>query len=339
MAIKVAVIYLGTQGGGSRQLLNLIKSTHKDDLSIIFYASSNNELLPLLDSSSNRRLRIISMPKNKLRLFFDVYTRRTILGRIKKDLLQNKIDRVYFSMPHPWDLSLSRILMRKNNIEVWRGIHDVRRHPGDIWPTGISIKRFVLNSNKVVCFSNYVRDQLIKYKKPVIQTQLFEVAREVKKTYAKGSILFIGRLKKYKGLTLLAETWPLIQYPNKNLTIAGKGHLPNQLKSMSCLQINKWLTNYEIDNLIRNSHLVVLPYTEASQSGVIAIAQSLSTPVVATPVGGLIDQIDNLQNGVVAKDLSPMALASAIDYALQANWEIVSDANPLTEFLKELQSD
>ncbi len=131
----------------------------------------------------------------------------------------------------------------------------------------------------------------------------------------------------------------MIQYPDKSLTIAGKGKLSNRFNKINFFLVNKWLTNHEIDTLIRNSHLVVLPYTEASQSGVLAIAQSLSTPVVATPVGGLIDQIDNLHNGVVAESLSPLALASAIDIALQANWEIVSDTNPLIQFLAELQSD
>jgi len=94
MAINVAVVYLGTQGGGTRQLLNLMKSTNRDDISISFYVSSNNEMLPSLDSYSNGRLRIISMPKNKIRLFFDIYSRRATIDRISKDLLQIKIGRV-----------------------------------------------------------------------------------------------------------------------------------------------------------------------------------------------------------------------------------------------------
>jgi glycosyltransferase involved in cell wall biosynthesis len=91
--------------------------------------------------------------------------------------------------------------------------------------------------------------------------------------------------------------------------------------------------------LIRSSKLVVLPYIEASQSGVIAIAHSLSTPVVVTPVGGLIDQISVGKNGLIARNIAPESLAEAIEEALMIDWKLEIPENPLPAFLVKLQAD
>ena len=82
-----------------------------------------------------------------------------------------------------------------------------------------------------------------------------------------------------------------------------------------------------------------MPYIEASQSGVIAIAHSLSTPVVVTPVGGLIDQISVGKNGLIARDTSPESLAESIDQALLMEWSLEDEENPLPVFLLKLQAD
>jgi glycosyltransferase involved in cell wall biosynthesis len=57
---------------------------------------------------------------------------------------------------------------------------------------------------------------------------------------------------------------------------------------------------------------VVLPYREASQSGIIAAAHGLGVPVVATPVGALPDQIRNGVDGIIARAVNAEALADAL---------------------------
>jgi glycosyltransferase involved in cell wall biosynthesis len=152
-------------------------------------------------------------------------------------------------------------------------------------------------------------------------------------------VLFVGRIKKYKGLDLLAKAWPLVLSPQKSLTVAGRGAIPHDLKKVGATLINEWLSNSEIEDLIRKSNLVVLPYVEASQSGIIAIAHSLSTPVVVTPVGGLADQVVEGMNGLVASDSTPESLAATIDAALSKVWDIETAVNPLPNFLSELESN
>jgi len=55
-----------------------------------------------------------------------------------------------------------------------------------------------------------------------------------------------------------------------------------------------------------------LPYGEASQSGVAASAYAAGRPVVATPVGGLVEQVVHGTTGLLAQDLSAEALADEV---------------------------
>ena len=335
----MAIIYWGSRGGGPRQLLNLIRSTEEDNQNIFFYVSSNNELLNELKTISGAELVINQIPSHKIRLIIDIRLRNRLVGNVLRDLKSKGITKVYFLLPHPWDMTLAKRIKRVGGIEIWRGIHDVRRHPGDFWPNGFTIRKLIKYSNTLVCYSTHIERRLLKYRKPLIKSHLFEVKREAKLIADGCSVLFIGRIKKYKGLDLLAKAWPLVANPKKSLTVAGDGKVPNELQKVGTMFIDKWLSNSEIERLVRGSNLIVLPYIEASQSGVIAIAHSLSTPVVVTPVGGLVDQVIEGKNGLIAAQVTPKALAMAIDAALTRNWALEIEENPLPNFLSKLQMD
>jgi glycosyltransferase involved in cell wall biosynthesis len=56
---------------------------------------------------------------------------------------------------------------------------------------------------------------------------------------------------------------------------------------------NHWVAEADIPGLIAQADALVLPYREASQSGVIPIAHAMGVPVVAMPAGGLSEQVAN----------------------------------------------
>jgi glycosyltransferase involved in cell wall biosynthesis len=339
MSRNVAIIYWGSRGGGPRQLLNLVNSVEENREGLFFYISSNNELLHEFKCAVPVNLVITKLPRNKICLLAAIPQKMRAVQNTLRDLKSKKITRIYFLLPHPWDLSLAKRIIGAGEIEVWRGIHDLKRHPGDIWPNAFTTKKLIKNSSTLVCFSDYIQEQLLKEGKPVVRGFLYEVFREPKLISPEGSVLFIGRIRKYKGLELLAKAWPLVVNPDKSLTVAGDGDIPLELEESGAKIVNRWLSNSEIEELIRSSRIVVLPYTEASQSGVVAIAHSLSTPVVITPVGGLIDQVTHGLNGLVSADTAPESLASAIDTALSMSWEFKSEPNPLPNFIAALQAN
>ena len=65
-------------------------------------------------------------------------------------------------------------------------------------------------------------------------------------------------------------------------------------------------------DLFRRASVVVLPYTEASQSGVLAFAYTFGKPVVVTDVGSLPEVVDEGETGLVVPPKDTQALAEAV---------------------------
>ena len=75
--------------------------------------------------------------------------------------------------------------------------------------------------------------------------------------------------------------------------------------------VNRWLGADEIAAALQRYDAVVLSYIEASQSGVAAAAYGSGMPVIATPVGGLSEQVQEGVTGVMAARVDARALAEA----------------------------
>ena len=75
---------------------------------------------------------------------------------------------------------------------------------------------------------------------------------------------------------------------------------------------NRFVSAADRDELFRQASVVVLPYVEATQSGVIPVAYAYSKPVVATDVGALREAVEDGNTGLLVPPADPAALAVAI---------------------------
>ena len=75
---------------------------------------------------------------------------------------------------------------------------------------------------------------------------------------------------------------------------------------------NEYIPDERRSQLFRQASVVVLPYVEASQSGVIPLAYSFMKPVVATTVGGLPEMVEDGRTGYLVPPRDERALADAI---------------------------
>jgi glycosyltransferase involved in cell wall biosynthesis len=131
-------------------------------------------------------------------------------------------------------------------------------------------------------------------------------------------ILFFGGIRKFKGLEYLIKAEPLIteQVPNAKLIIAGKGDFRKYEKMIAhkdkFLIYNYYISDEEAGKLFQQCSLVVLPYIEASYSGVIYPAYGFKKPVIVTDVGGLPETVDDGVTGFIVPPKNPEALAEAI---------------------------
>jgi glycosyltransferase involved in cell wall biosynthesis len=139
-------------------------------------------------------------------------------------------------------------------------------------------------------------------------------------------ILFFGRIWKYKGLEYLIRAEPLItaKVPRVKIVISGLGEDFEQYRRMMVhperfIVHNEYVSDEKRAELFRSASVVVLPYIEASQSGVIPIAYRFGKPVVATTVGGLPDMVDHGRTGYLVPPHDAQALAEAIIPILQSD--------------------
>jgi glycosyltransferase involved in cell wall biosynthesis len=104
--------------------------------------------------------------------------------------------------------------------------------------------------------------------------------------------------------------------PDVRLVIAGEPHfaLPPSFHPILTDQrvrlIDRYVPDSEIGTLFARASAVVLPYRQASQSGVGAQAQRFGRPIVATDVGGLPELVGSAGRIVPPED--PDALATAL---------------------------
>jgi glycosyltransferase involved in cell wall biosynthesis len=135
-------------------------------------------------------------------------------------------------------------------------------------------------------------------------------------------LLFFGRITAYKGLEVLLQAYQqLIKTHNAQLMVVGEGNL-NPYRSLldgvpQVQLINKWLSEEEIAAIFNQANIVVLPYTAASQSGVLPIAASFGLPVIATRVGGIPEQIEHETTGLLVEPGSVTELVAAIQRLIE----------------------
>lgn len=126
---------------------------------------------------------------------------------------------------------------------------------------------------------------------------------------------FFGRILPYKGLDLLLKATALLRARGLDVVteVHGDGTVPPGLAGASDHVAWRlgWVSEERTNEVVAGFDLLVLPYREASQSGVLSIALAEGVPVVATPVGGLAEQVRATGCGVVADGVSAVAVADA----------------------------
>ena len=240
-----------------------------------------------------------------------------------------KLDLVIRPMMHKWDNMVSTAFPK---VKILTYCHDPLPHSGTFainnWIHSLWIKKsdyvvvltksfvpivqqeYGIPENRIFCSSH---GKLGAYK----EQQAIECSDE-KLKYAndKVNFMFFGRIEKYKGLGYLLDAYKKVRetYEKCTLTIIGSGDFSeyeDKAKELPDVTvINKYIADEEVGWCFTGKNLVtVLPYTDATQSGVIPIALEYGVPILATNTGGLMEQLYEGEIGVFCepKDSSDLA--------------------------------
>lgn len=134
-----------------------------------------------------------------------------------------------------------------------------------------------------------------------------------------GTLLFFGRIEAYKGLRYLIEAVRSLKKDgiNVKVIIAGTGsdlarHRQEVVTESSFELLDRYIDKEEIADLFARADIAVMPYTDATQSGVAAMALNYRCPVIATDVGSITEMVHDGGNGVLVPPRNSKALADAI---------------------------
>ena len=145
-------------------------------------------------------------------------------------------------------------------------------------------------------------------------------------------ILFFGRFKRYKGLEFLLKAFKQAEprIPGYRLVIRGQGDpidVPSIIKSMPNVDLeNRFVPHNELPELFAGARFVVLPYLDATQSGVAAMAFAFGRTCITSAVGAIPEIVKNGENGLLVPpgnvdELADKIIQLATDHQLRKTLE------------------
>jgi glycosyltransferase involved in cell wall biosynthesis len=223
------------------------------------------------------------------------------------------------------------LLLKNRNIVL--NVHDPVAHSGE-QNSGYMIMRKILFSKiaAFATFSEYSRllfEKVFHPKVPVADLRLVpyycykalgtKKILEITKRPNEKVFLFFGRISPYKGIDELLNAFSKVvqNFPKIKLVIAGKGNysylVPEVLaNSSSLITINRFIADSEIKSLFEQADVLVCPYRDATQSGVLMTAAAFQIPVIVSNVGALSEYIKDGGKGYVYNLKDEMGLENCL---------------------------
>lgn len=231
-------------------------------------------------------------------------------------------DIIHIQSCHPW---MCLFLPFLQNYKIVTTVHDVNPHAGSRkFEQDLARDIHIKYSNALIVHGDDARTSLEKkapgkriFVIPHGDYSFFTQMMISDRKEEPGSILFFGRIADYKGLPYLiqAETKIAESVPNLKIIIAGAGTFKEQeyvLQSPHFELNNKYINDNEVSEYFQRASVIVLPYIEGTQTGIIPIAYAFKKPVVVTQVGSIHEVVENGKTGFIVPPKDPDALAEAI---------------------------
>ncbi|WP_046007012.1 glycosyltransferase family 4 protein [Pseudoalteromonas rubra] len=319
---KHAVLFLNRKGGGSHFTYELVKEIEKnrlEQLGMVIIPKTNIQK-HLYDKLSTD---VTYLPHydSLLSYVFFVLLKLPFIGLwLVYQLKKNSIDVLTCTMPSAY-FPLTAWLLKLVGIEYRLIVHDVHQHVGEESKIQKFLYKLDMNfADSFFVLTQHAKEQLSKLtKKPikVLKHGYLTFGRE----FAAGEVkpekqinaVYIGRIKEYKGVHYFLEANQKFAHDDRiKFTCAGSGDLSflGDLNKYSNTEIiNDWLSDEDIVDLVMSSSIIVLPYIDASQSGVIPLAVFHGKPVIVTDAGGLAEQV----NGDFAITVSPRSVSQLVE--------------------------
>jgi glycosyltransferase involved in cell wall biosynthesis len=177
-------------------------------------------------------------------------------------------------------------------------VHDPVPHPGHLVPNRVERgvhRRLVSGSDAVVVHGQSLIDELPPW---VARSRVHVIPHGMAVRPAplsrpdRATVLLFGRMEPYKGLDVLLDAmrrvWDV--RPDVRLLVAGAGSETSKVPADPRIELrDSYIPVEELDAVFGEATLVVLPYTQASQSGVAEHSLGRGVPTIVSEIGALGD--------------------------------------------------
>ncbi len=345
--MRVTLINLWDKGGMIHyfsQLTNALAKTEEVTVIIPDSASSNyfnkNINIKRIKVPTEASLKeLVSFPSKLIRIPFFLKTVR-----------DTNPDVIHITSGHPWSFMAMPFLKK---YKIFVTLHDPEPHVGEKHLRKIlSIRMSLKYATKIFVHGKQLRNLLTnKISKNKIEIiphgdYSFFTKWEDNSVHEERSVLFFGRILDYKGIQYLIQAEPLIakEIEDIKIIIAGKGNLRKYeklIKNKNNFEIiNEFIPDEKVARLFQRCAVVVLPYIDGTQSGIIPIAYSFKKPVIATNVGSIPEVVENGRTGYIIEPRNSKILAESITKLLKDdNLRKQMGDNAYTKMKEELSWD
>jgi glycosyltransferase involved in cell wall biosynthesis len=318
--VRIGLISLGRRGSGGLFSIELARGLLiKEDLFVLISVDAEN--YEQWCTSGIHRLETTTY-RNHFEAAISLLSPLR-LRRIANRIREEQPDVLLFPIYHGWSPFLQYNL---RDIPAVVTVHDPEPHPGDIeW----ILENFsIRQADRCVLLSQSLKQSLIQRGVPAERIDVIPHGplfyqsrssqnRNLKLDKGKPVILFFGRITSYKGIDVLINSFKELKSTHHaQLLIVGEGDMTPYnplLKDLPEVEvINRWIPEDEVGEWFERATIVVLPYTKATQSGVVTIAATYQLPVVATQSGGLPEQIQHGKTGLLVEPGSSDELVQAL---------------------------
>lgn len=235
-----------------------------------------------------------------------------------------KFDFVLITNPAKIDIWVSKYIQYQENIMI---LHDAIPHSSTDKGLNDYVHNVVSKADNILVMSKLFIDTVHrKYNKNInnilymrhglMKYPVYNGDHDVKYCNSKINFLYFGRIDGYKGLHILAAAYDLLsrKYQDITLTVAGGGDFTEYEEEYRKLErvevLNKYILDSEIAEIFsRPNTVLVLPYLDATQSGVIGTGFNYLTPIIASDTGGIREQ---LFDGAVGRLVHPGDISSLV---------------------------
>lgn len=328
--MKITLLYLGKLGGGCvysyEMLRHLLISGCNIQAILSSYIENKKDFLKLAEKYENLELIFVDTYYN--RRDFIIQSLNILRYRqIAKSINKYQPECLYIPMISTWARFVIPFLNK--TIKIVTTVHDVSMHKGEENTILNNINNYIIKKSNgiVVLTESFIEDISRIYnisKDRIVWIRHANYCYYRPNSYVRNCkiqkrILFFGRIHEYKGVSILLDAMNIVikEIPDIILRIAGRGSIciTDQHKVIQLGKnveiINKWIGNSEIHKFFSDVDLIVAPYIEASQSGVVMLSYAFGKPVIVTNVGGLPEQVMD-GSGIVVPPNDAIALAKAI---------------------------